>query len=129
MKPFWSILILSLVAACAPMEPETQKKYDEVMVIHDEVMPKMSDIKRLISWHKKQENPESKEIVRELKVAEEAMWDWMHNFSKPDAKDPLEKQLAYLESEKASISKVSDLMLNAIEKAKNLKKTIEDETK
>ncbi len=123
------VLIVGLLASCGPpKEPAYQKLYDEVMVIHDEVMPKMSDIHRAKKKLRKLKNEENEELitlqVQALDEADEAMMSWMHDFDKPDL-GTLEQDLQYLSAEKEKISKVSDLMLNTIAEAQSLIKTYE----
>ena len=105
-----------------------QALYDQVMDIHDEIMPRVEDIYRLkkelqekvasskdLTADKKQE---LELIVTQLDSADHLMMDWMHTFSPlPDSTDQ-EKARAYLESEMEKIKKVRELMNESIEKAK-----------
>jgi len=112
-------------------ESELDILYSEVMEIHDNVMPKMSDINNskdqineILSSNQQQQLTE--EQIQEMKIAlsllkeaEDAMWDWMHSFSDMygQMKTEKEKEL-FLTKEKESISKVRDLMEESIENAK-----------
>ena len=102
--------------------------YDQVMDIHDEVMPKMGDIYKLRQelLEKIANTPgmvvekkkELEAIISNLDSTNNAMMDWMHNFNPlPDSVDQ-EKAREYLESEIERIKKVRDLTNEAIEKAK-----------
>jgi DNA repair exonuclease SbcCD ATPase subunit len=109
-----------------------QALYDQVMDIHDEVMPRSEDIYQLkkelqekvtsapdLIAEKKQE---LESIIAQLDSADNSMMDWMHNFRPlPDSVDQ-EKARAYLESEMERIKKVRDLTNETIEKAKAFKK-------
>ena len=117
-----------LISCGPPKEAAYQKLYDEVMVIHDEVMPKMSDIHRAKKKLRKLKSAENEELITlqiiALDEADEAMMSWMHDFDKPDL-GSLEQDLEYLSKEKEKISAVSDLMLNTITEAQMTIKTYE----
>ncbi|MDX1683955.1 MAG: hypothetical protein R3275_01900 [Saprospiraceae bacterium] len=97
--------------------------FDEVMAIHDEVMPKVSDMSKLSRELKKEkQNLQDSSMIarydqriRELNEAEEAMFDWMRDF---DAKRKTDE--AYLKKEKKNIKEVSELMLSSISNAQKL---------
>ena len=104
-----------------------QVLYDQVMDIHDEVMPRMDDIERL-KRELKEEITNTPDMVAERKVELEqvisnldsagtAMMDWMHKFNPlPDSVDQ-EEAREYLENEMEKIKKVRDQMNESIEKA------------
>ena len=122
MMKYILIPLLTLIfSACAfkSENPDIQKMYDEVMFIHDEVMPEMSTIHRLKKQIRNQESLDSLSLglIKELEDADEAMMDWMARF-KPDKKADEKDQLAYLLSEKEKISAVSNQMKTIINKAK-----------
>ena len=100
-------------------DPEVQKAYDEVMIIHDEVMPEMSTIHRLKKQIRKLESLDSLDLalIKELEDADEAMMSWMAAF-KPNKDGSKEEQLKYLNAEKDNIASVSEQMKSVIEKAK-----------
>ena len=52
--PVLSLFILALVWGCGQKTQDNQALYDEVMKVHDEVMPKMDDIYKLKQELKKQ---------------------------------------------------------------------------
>jgi hypothetical protein len=143
MKTFKSLLFISLMtlASCAKTgkqedhhdvtnteENPNQALYDQVMDIHDEVMPKAEDIYQLkkelqekiasspnLIAEKKQE---LELAIAQLDSADQSMMDWMHHFHPlPDSADQ-EKARAYLESEMEKIKKVRELTNESIEKAK-----------
>ena len=102
--------------------------YDQVMDIHDEVMPKMEDIYKIkqellekiantpgLAEEKKKE---IERIISNLDSANNAMMDWMHNFNPlPDSIDQ-EKAREYLENEIERIKIVRDRTNEALERAK-----------
>lgn len=102
--------------------------YNQVMEVHDEIMPKSDEIYRLkkqiqekiaaspdMVLEKKQQ---LEQVISNLDSASNAMMDWMHKFNPlPDSVDQ-EQARAYLESEMEKIKKVRDLTYDALEKAK-----------
>jgi len=105
-----------------------QALYDQVMDIHDEVMPKSDEIYNLkkeikdkltstpdLSSDKKEK---LNQIVAELDSADHSMMDWMHKF-KP-LPDSANQELAreYLENEMERIKIVRELINGSLQKAK-----------
>jgi Mg2+ and Co2+ transporter CorA len=113
-------------------EGPNQALYNQMMDVHDEVMPKMDDIMKLkrelqeqlakspdMVLERKQELERS---ISNLDSASNSMMDWMHRIHEFD---PLadsvdqEKAREYLESEMEEIKKVKDLINESIEQAKS----------
>lgn len=90
------------------------------MSVHDEVMPKMSDINKLRRKLKKLDLTDENVIslVAKLEAADDGMMDWMQAF-KLDKKATIKDQLSYLNKEQKSIDKVSADMKAAILDATN----------
>lgn len=109
-------------------EDPNQALYDQVMNLHDEVMPKMEDIYKIKS-QLQEKIANSPDLVKERKEALErmiltldsannSMMDWMHQFNPlPDSADE-EQSRAYLESQMEKIKKVKDIMISTLEEAK-----------
>lgn len=112
----------------APSGNPNQALYEQVMDIHDEVMPKTDEIYKLkkdlqdkiakspdmVADKKKQLD----QIIHELDSADDSMMDWMHKFNPlPDSANQ-EKAREYLENEMEKIKKVRELINGSIEKAK-----------
>lgn len=101
--------------------------FDEVMKIHDEVMPKMSEIEdlkvilRMKIDSLEQNNPGAKHrsdfkfALAELNRADDMMTDWMHDFKEnyDTIKDDSGKK-AFLEVEKVKIELVRNKMNTGI---------------
>lgn len=103
--------------------------YDQVMDIHDEVMPKMEDLYKAkkaleerIAANPNMAADQKKELegmISGLDSANMAMMDWMHNFNPlPDSVDQ-EAAREYLETEMERIRKVRDLTNETLEKVKS----------
>ena len=118
-------------AANNPTEPdavelsENQVLYNEVMKIHDEVMPKMNDIHKRKTELKnrlkdKADLPADEKTLIEQRIARldsanEGMMIWMREFEPiPDSMGE-EKAKAYLESEMDKVKKVRENILKALE--------------
>lgn len=103
--------------------------HQEVLDIHDEVMPKMSlltglqaqlgdKLKELrasqpIDMEKLRE---ANSVLGQLNRSESAMWDWMDGFSKFDS-IPVDEKEVFLLNEKASAEDMKNLMINSIKSA------------
>ena len=122
--PLSIIISLFIILGCGPKHdnPEVKKLYDEVMEIHDEVMPKISDISKLRRKIKKQENkpPSTLTLIKQLEDADDGMMSWMSDFQvyKSYKDSTKESKMRYLNIEKMKIKKVSDDMHTAITTAK-----------
>jgi hypothetical protein len=112
----------------APTGNPNQALYDEVMDIHDEVMPKTDEIYKLKKELQNKivkssdmvtdKKKELDQIIHDLDSADHSMMDWMHKFNPlPDSANQ-EKAREYLENEMEKIKNVRELINGAIEKAK-----------
>jgi len=135
---FGLILLVMLISACsnnhqaseadADSDNPNQVLYDQVMDVHDEVMPQMDEIMKLKRSLQEQiantpdmvvERKEQLEkIISNLDSASNSMMDWMHKFN--PLPDSVDQELAreYLEGEMEKIRNVKTLMLESIDKAK-----------
>jgi len=118
--------LFMLVVGCAP---SNQELYEEVMAVHDEVMPKMDDLYKLKRALKEKVASDSLEeaekanlvqAIAKIDSASEGMMGWMREFDPP--KEVTEDELrSYLEAEMKKVVKVKQDMLSAIENANALK--------
>ena len=108
-------------------EGGNQALYDEVMKVHDEVMPKMNDIYKLKEKLKDKiaQTPDMVEEKKEdieatitrLDSASEGMMVWMRNFNPLPDSAGVEEARDYLESEMEKIKKVKEDVRKALEEA------------
>ncbi|MEZ4953438.1 MAG: hypothetical protein R2825_07665 [Saprospiraceae bacterium] len=135
LKILTAISLLSIFA-CQSNDPNhiaQENLKDELMVVHDEVMPKMGEIHKLKKQLKKlstessvEENGNLEEIknaIYALEKADDGMMDWMANFKSPSklrGEKSHEEIMAYLENEKEKIEQVKNDMMTSIERAKKL---------
>lgn len=137
----FKIILLALVAlaglsACAnnkAEETDQQKLWDEMMVVHDEVMPKMSDINALSKQMEaalsdttltEELRDAARKSLYDLQAADKAMWDWMYGIQQlPDLRTSKkhEEILQYLQEETTKIMAVKSSMLASIEAAESVK--------
>jgi len=135
MKYFLPILLffgtVLLIVGCKPnINPERQKIYDEVMAIHDEVMPEMKTINTLERSLKKKISTIGsqdslimmKATLKRLEEADQLMMNWMHELDVPSKDVPDDVAIAYLKKEKNKITSVSTKMKKAIESGKAIVK-------
>lgn len=120
------LLIVLLFAHCkdkTPQEIELDKLFDEVMTIHDNVMPKTAVIHRLKKKLKNQTTEDNLApvtmAIKQLDNADEGMMEWMADFKKPKGKS-FQEAKSYLNSEKEKISVVKKDILSAIAVAEEL---------
>ena len=135
----YTILILTaLFFSCGNSQKNSNEKlekdlYDEVIGIHDEVMPKMSTLLSLENQLKEriqeldtsemnsaEEIKKLNEQISELQVADEAMMQWMRNFQVDQEGWSHDSIMSYMENEKRSISMVRDQMLAIIDSSEKL---------
>ena len=100
-----------------------QELYEEVMRIHDEVMPKMNDLYKAKTALKtrmelpglpENERQEIQNNIARLDSASEGMMIWMRQFNPlPDSAGE-EKARSYLENELEKIKKVREDILDAL---------------
>ncbi len=124
MKIMSYVILFLFIVGCRsdPHDREVKTLYDEVIRIHDEVMPEISTINKLRRKIKKQESQDSisQSLITRLQQADDGMMDWMSDFQvyKSYKDSTKESKLKYLESEKIKITKVSDDMYASIKSAK-----------
>ncbi|NND04859.1 MAG: hypothetical protein HKN87_00645 [Saprospiraceae bacterium] len=142
------LIVIGFTVACgndyAKTTPEAsvperlQPLYQEILQIHDEVMPEMNQISKLQNSLSSQldtlrnQEPVNKEKLKEtnrmlgeLNRAENAMWSWMHRFAKLDSV-PVDDKEKFLRAEKSSANSMKDLMLRSIEDANEYLKANEE---
>ena len=125
---FFTLVILVISISCgsktehpqedAPTASGNDALYDEVMKIHDEVMPKMNDLYKMKEALKKQlsESPDLTEDKRKeleaqiakLEEASKSMMVWMREFNPPADSLGEEVVRQYLEGQLEAVKKVKE---------------------
>ena len=112
-----------------PLDDEQQTLYDEIMAVHDEVMPRMSELTKLQGTLRTQlDTLRSRQplaindlnrvnrLLGGLNKAENAMWNWMHNFGKFDS-IPAGEKMTFLRNEKTTVESMHELMVTSLDSA------------
>ena len=121
---FYVLCLSLLMTSCKKEHKSTQMQ--NVVAIHDELMPKMSTIGSLINQlNNSSDSLQNKEAVKALKSSHNAMMMWMHDFGKDFNTDEVmrgktlseeKKKLLDIQEEKVSALKVQ--IDSSIENAK-----------
>lgn len=125
------LLILFSITACKPNQQELNKlKRAEVIAVHDEVMPKLGQLKSLqkqaetkIDSLELSENPDNiqienlKTIAYELNSAYDGMFVWMRQYSSEDDQKSPEEVKVYLEDQMTKVDVVNLDIKATLEKA------------
>lgn len=144
MKSYISILVVSvitLLTSCggggntqdtASTEEAQQQLWDEMMVIHDEIMPAMGDIfkysKTLKTYLDSTEvadelKAEIETAIENLNQADDGMMDWMAELKTPkELADSLDQKaiMEYLKSETEKIKVVKQQMEESLEQGEKM---------
>jgi uncharacterized lipoprotein NlpE involved in copper resistance len=122
------ILIGIILLGCnsSSQNDELKNLRTEVMAIHDEVMPKMGELRQVEKSLRSASEDQADsvgnamiEAANAIGVANENMMVWMRNYDPTFAGED-EDVKAYLEEQKDAITKVRDDMLNSLEAGKEL---------
>ena len=124
-KIITTISLLTLIIGCQKNTEDKQKlMINEVMAVHDEVMPKMDDIMSLKSSldsaiKVSPDSAKAKKLYSALDVADNQMMDWMENYDSESVKGKSEEQISkYFADQKTRITEVKVLTVKSIEEAK-----------
>lgn len=125
------------ILACSDKEAKKEKDMlmEQVMAAHDEVMPKMGELRRLSKDLKAKADSltalndpalagEIQQLTfaaEKIESANESMMVWMRQFEQPDNEAPLSEVIAYLKDQKEKIDKVKEAMLKSLEEGKSLR--------
>jgi ABC-type oligopeptide transport system substrate-binding subunit len=111
--------LLILLTSCNPDVSKSQALEEQVMNVHDEVMPKMTDLqsskKELeMALANGADSTKVFEYLTQLDEADEAMMVWMDEYESPAEDLKEEEKLTYLNLELSRIKDVKDKMLKVI---------------
>lgn len=132
LSTLWFTICIALTACNDKPSPETKeysKLFDEVIAVHDEVMPEMGKLNTLAEALKKQNDTTRnyQGILDSLQLSHKAMMDWMKDFSEkfpygefdPKNSEPeeLQAKIEILKEEKTEVYEMRELMQESIAKA------------
>ena len=126
----WKIfLVLPILIISCQSQKNNDELYDEVMKIHDEVMPKMNDMHKLKLALKNEmdstsdlteaRKAEIETAILKLDSASEGMMGWMRQFDPIPDSESVDKAREYLEKEKEKVAKVRDDIYEALKQAQD----------
>ncbi|XOV91940.1 MAG: hypothetical protein ACFHWX_17245 [Bacteroidota bacterium] len=115
-------LFLVVISSCGEKSGNLQSLKDEVMAVHDEVMPKMGDMRKTSkSLQMKAETLDSlgalelKSLAGDIEAANEFMMQWMRQFE-PTLEGTEEELMKYYSEQKKAILQVKDSMNHTLER-------------
>lgn len=127
-----ALLLISISCKTEPKKAETSSKMEEVMAVHDEVMPKMSTISKLVAQLKPmadttETGKDYMIAMKDLQAAHKSMMDWMQGFGARFDSDEIlngkelnaEKKQWLLEEEE-KVNQLKEDINNSIAKAEEL---------
>ncbi|MBD8491190.1 hypothetical protein IFO69_20725 [Echinicola sp. CAU 1574] len=128
------LCVVIMMASCESDKKSREKMIEEVMIIHDEVMPKMGKIKsaqkRLLqeaeileredSVAKSSKVKELRMIAGQLGDAYDGMFDWMHQYPKSFDDMAEDEVFKVLEEQKVKITKVNKDIKEALKQLDDL---------
>lgn len=135
--PFYLIFtLLIFVQACGNKQVEENKtQREQVIAVHDEVMPKMGQLKSLekaaLQKAEELQNSETpdqakidelKNLACQLNLAYEGMFVWMRQYNTEDGEKTPEEVKVYLDEQLVLVSKVNEDIKAALAKAEVLLK-------
>jgi len=123
MKLIVKLMVIVLICTMTNCGEKEKSLYDQVMDIHDEVMPKMNDIYKMKkslqdSIKNTPDMPEETKLkfqqtILQLDSAGNSMMVWMREFNPPDQKDE-EAFNKYMEAELVSVKKMREVVMRAL---------------
>ncbi|MFS4492428.1 hypothetical protein [Maribacter sp. 2308TA10-17] len=127
-------LVFTIAIGCKEEKKEStdSNQMEQVMAIHDEVMPKMSKIGRLVAQLRKkidsdQGGVEEKEAMEALQDANKSMMDWMQSFGNRFDSDEImngkaltDEKKHWLNEEEEKVKLVAEKMNSSIAAAEAL---------
>ncbi len=135
MKKYFIPILSCLVLFISCKEEKKEKaptQMEQVMAIHDEVMPKMGQLGKLVGQLKPMadslgvDSPEAK-AMRDLQDANKAMMDWMQNFGNRfepeeimEGKELSEEKKQWLDEEEVEVKEVKEKINSSIANAEAL---------
>ncbi|MFC4095498.1 hypothetical protein [Euzebyella saccharophila] len=133
MRKLLFVLIAPILLFSSCKEEKEQTQMQEVMAIHDEVMPKMSKLGTLVGELNSKENDSTeiglqyREARKDLQAAHKSMMDWMQNFGNrfdPDeilkGKELTDQKQEWLNEEEKKVKDLKEQINSSISNAQQL---------
>ncbi|HMP29812.1 MAG TPA: hypothetical protein PKD85_09435 [Saprospiraceae bacterium] len=121
---FLATYLIFASTSCNPDVPKSKLLEEQVMGIHDEVMPKMTDLQSAkkeleLALANGADSTKVFELLDQIDDADESMMVWMEEYQIPDEASSEEDKLTYLNLELSRINDVKNKMLKALEIVNN----------
>lgn len=135
MRTFLLIICLAILAISCKEEkkaPEGPTQMDRVMAVHDEVMPKMGALGKLVGELKEKVDTtevgqQYEKAMKDLQKANRAMMNWMKNFGDRFDSDEIlygkelsEQKQQWLNEEEEKVNALKEQINGSIERAEAL---------
>ncbi len=135
MRTFLLIISLAVLTISCKEEkkaPEGPTQMDQVMAVHDEVMPKMGTLGKLVGELKEKVDTtevgqEYEKAMKDLQKANRAMMNWMKNFGDRFDSDEIlygkelsEQKQQWLNEEEEKVNALKEQINGSIERAEAL---------
>ena len=135
MRNYLTILLLIMVPLACKTEkkaPDGPTQMEQVMAIHDEVMPKMGKLGKLVAELKEKVDTTSQgqqyqTAMKDLQAAHESMMDWMKGFGDRFDSDEIlngkaltSQKQAWLNEEEEKVKALREQINSSIAKAEEL---------
>ncbi len=118
-----AVVSLAGIFSCKPsMDDQVSKRYDEVMAVHDEVMPLMSTTSKLRRQIKNHNHGDAGQLIADLNAADEYMMEWMRDFKVPEDL-PVAEQLKFIDIMEEKAVKMKQMFDKSITNATNYTKS------
>ena len=129
---FISFLTLATLSCKENKKGEEPTQMENVMAIHDEVMPKMGTIGKLVGELKSkvdttEAGKQYEKAMRDLQKANQSMMDWMQSFGNRfdsneilEGKELTEQKQKWLDEEEENVKALREEINSSIEKAETL---------
>jgi hypothetical protein len=130
-------MAFAVLTSCNNDDKITETKlHEQVMDVHNEIMPKMAEINRLkrqlISYNKTIPDDSVAlrvsvlDAIKSLSKSEDLMSDWMSNYKYPNQEAKHEELIQYLKAQKDTITSVSNSMFMSLATAQGFLKKMPD---
>lgn len=132
-KIIYLILTIAFLSSCKSEPKEsTPTQMEEVIAIHDEVMPKMQEINKLIETLKPMADStetgmEYGKAMKDLQNAHASMMEWMKGFGNRfssaeilDGQELSDEKKIWLDEEEVKVKEMQSEVLSSIENANKL---------
>lgn len=128
---FLLILSATFLLSCGDdLKKQRQEIYDEVMVVHDEMMMMSKirkakiDLKEKITLAETEKDSATaatyQTALQQLETADKAMMDWMKQFKNPPAASPDKEAIEYLKIQKEKVLEMKKVMVENMDEVRKV---------